>query len=83
MMNRAPVPIGKIVGIQASPRRPEQTVLPRPSRRCFFVFSASTPFDLVLPADRLRGGYNQPFCRANRYASMRLPTPSLPMASDR
>ena len=27
--------------------------------------------------------YNQPFCRASRYASMRLVTPSLPIASDR
>jgi hypothetical protein len=27
--------------------------------------------------------YNQPFWRAVRYASMRLPTPSLPIASDR
>ena len=27
--------------------------------------------------------YNQPFCRASRCASMRLPTPSLPIASDR
>ena len=26
--------------------------------------------------------YSQPFCRASRYASMRLPTPSLPIASD-
>src|SRR6185369_9987500 len=34
------------------------------------------------PAWRSRD-YNQPFCRASRYASMRLPTPSLPIASDR
>ncbi len=27
--------------------------------------------------------YNHPFCRANRYASIRLATPSLPMHSDR
>ena len=27
--------------------------------------------------------YNQPFCRANRYASMRLAAPNLPMASER
>ncbi len=27
--------------------------------------------------------YSQPFCRASRYASMRLATPSLPMASER
>lgn len=28
-------------------------------------------------------GQSQPFCLANRYASMRLATPSLPMHSDR
>jgi hypothetical protein len=27
--------------------------------------------------------YSQPFCRANRYASMRLAAPNLPMASER
>jgi hypothetical protein len=32
---------------------------------------------------RIGERYNQPFCRASRYASMRLPTPSLPIASDR
>ena len=32
---------------------------------------------------RTRSSYNHPFCRASRYASIRLPTPSLPIASDR
>jgi len=31
----------------------------------------------------LQARYNHPFCRASRYASIRLPTPSLPIASDR
>ena len=38
--------------------------------------SRSTP-------DPVRVLYSQPFCRASRYASMRLATPSLPIASER
>ncbi len=34
-------------------------------------------------ARQRKPSYSQPFCRAKRYASMRLATPSLPMHSDR